>query len=58
MTNEEKEIKLQVAVSVLQGILEAKGGVIAEVVPAVAVAESLRFADEFWNQWEKHFDEK
>ena len=51
MTRE--EIRFQVAVSVIQGVLEAKHGVIGEVVPSVAVAESLRIADEFVKQWFK-----
>lgn len=39
------------AISVIQGVLEAKHGVIGEVVPSLAVAESLRIADEFVKQW-------
>lgn len=54
----ENEIKLQVAISVIQGIIEAKGGVIAEIVPSIAVAESLRFADEFYKQWKNNYGEK
>lgn len=48
-------MKLQVAVSVLQGIIEAKGGVIAEIVPEVAIEESFRFADKFYEMWEKKY---
>ncbi len=44
MTTE--EIKLQAALTSLQGILKSKGGIIGEVVPATAVAESL-FNKEF-----------
>ena len=47
----QEEIRLQVAISVIQGILEAKHGVIGEIVPSLAVAESLRIADEFVKQW-------
>lgn len=49
MTKE--EMRFQVALSCIQGVLEAKHGVIGEVVPAFAVAESLRLADEFVKQW-------
>lgn len=49
------EIRLQAALTSLQGILEAKGGIIGEIVPSAAVAEALRIADEFVKQW---FDEK
>ena len=49
MTRE--EIRLQVAVSALQGVLEAKLGVVGEALPSVAVEESLRIADEFVKQW-------
>lgn len=48
-------MKFQVAVSVLQGIIEAKGGVIAEIVPEVAIEESFRFADKFCEMWEKKY---
>lgn len=47
------EIRFQVATSCIQGVLEAKHGVIGEIVPSVAVAESLRIADEFVRQWSK-----
>lgn len=49
MTRE--EIRLQVAISVIQGVLEAKHGVIGEVVPSVAVAVALRIADAFVEEW-------
>lgn len=55
--NTEEEIKFQVAVSVLQGIIEAKGGIIGEVLPSIAVAESLRFADEFFIQWNEKYNQ-
>lgn len=45
------EMRLQVAVSCIQGVLEAKLGIIGEVAPEVAVKESLRIADEFVRQW-------
>ena len=48
---EAEEIRFQVAVSCLQGVLEAKFGVLGEAAPAIAVAESLRIADEFVKQW-------
>lgn len=50
-----EEIRFQVAVSVLQGVIEAKGGILAEIVPSVAVAESLRFAEEFYKQWSNKY---
>lgn len=53
MTKE--EIRLQVAISCIQGVLEAKHGVIGEVVPALAVEEALRIADEFVKQWEERY---
>ena len=49
MTKE--EIRLQVALSCIQGVLEAKHGFLGEIVPSVAVAESLRIANEFVRQW-------
>ena len=49
MTKE--EVRFQVALSCIQGVLEAKHGFFGEIVPAVAVAESLRIADEFVRQW-------
>ena len=49
MTKE--EIRLQVALSCIQGVLEAKHGFLGEIVPSVAVAESLRTANEFVHQW-------
>ena len=49
MTNE--EMRFQVALSCIQGVLEAKHGIIGEIVPSVAVKESLRIADEFVKQW-------
>ena len=49
MTKE--EVRFQVAVSCIQGIIEAKLGIIGEVAPEVAVKESLRIADEFVKQW-------
>ena len=55
MTKE--EIRLQVAISCIQGILEAKHGIIAEVAPEIAVVESLRIADKFVEQWDKKEEE-
>ena len=52
----QKEMKFQVAVSVLQGIIEAKGGMIAEIVPEIAIEESFRFADKFCEMWEKRYE--
>lgn len=49
-----QEVKFQVALSCIQGILEAKHGILGEIVPSLAVAESLRIADEFVNQWFKN----
>lgn len=49
----QEEIKLQVAISCIQGIIEAKHGIIGEVLPQIAVKESLRIADEFVKQWFK-----
>ena len=49
MTRE--EIRLQVALSCIQGVIEAKHGFIAEILPDVAVAESLRIADCFLKHW-------
>jgi hypothetical protein len=56
MTKE--EIKFQVALSCIQGVLEAKHGIIGEIVPEVAVKESLRIADEFVKQWFKEDKKK
>ncbi len=50
---ERENIKLQVAISVLQGLIEAKGGVIDEALPRLAVKESLRFARTFVEEWDK-----
>lgn len=49
--SKKKEMKFQVAVSCIQGIIEAKLGIIGEIAPEVAVKESLRIADEFVKQW-------
>lgn len=49
MTKE--EVRFQVALSCIQGVLEAKHGIIGEIVPEIAVKESLRIADEFVKQW-------
>lgn len=49
MTRE--EIRLQVALSCIQGVIEAKHGFIAEILPDVAVMESLRIADCFLKHW-------
>ena len=51
MTKE--EIRLQVAISVIQGVIEAKHGVFAEILPDIAVEESLRIADKFVERWFK-----
>lgn len=56
MTRE--QVRFQVAISCIQGILEAKHGFLGEIVPAVAVAESLRIADEFCRQWFNEKDKK
>lgn len=49
MTKE--EVRFQVALSCIQGVLEAKHGIIDGIVPEAAVKESLRIADEFVKQW-------
>lgn len=56
--NSQHEMKFQVAVSLLQGIIEAKGGVIAEIVPEVAIEESFRFADKFCEMWDKRYENR
>jgi hypothetical protein len=48
------EIRLQVAISVIQGVIEAKHGVLAEILPTLAVEESLRIADKFVEEWFKN----
>ena len=55
MTRE--QVRFQVALSCIQGVLEAKHGFLAEIVPSIAVAESLRIADEFVRQWFNDKDE-
>lgn len=54
----QEEIRLQVAISVIQGVLEAKHGVIGEVVPSVAVAIALRIADAFVEEWYRETEEQ
>lgn len=49
MTRE--EVKFQVALSCIQGVLEAKHGVFGEIIPELAVKESLRIAEEFCKEW-------
>lgn len=49
------EMRFQVAVSALQGVLEAKFGIVGEVAPAIAVKESLLIADEFVKQWQEKY---
>ena len=47
------EMKFQVALSCIQGVLEAKHGILGEIAPSLAVKESLRIADEFVKEWFK-----
>ena len=47
------EIRLQVAISCIQGVIEAKHGIIGEALPVIAVKESLRMADKFVEEWFK-----
>lgn len=49
-----EEIRLEAALTCIQGILEAKGGIIGEVDPDIAVKEAFRIADAFV----KHYQEK
>lgn len=51
MTKE--EVRFQVALSCIQGVLEAKHGILGEIVPQIAVKESLRIADAFVEEWFK-----
>ena len=46
-------MRFQVALSCIQGVIEAKHGIIAEVLPDIAVQESLRIADKFVKEWFK-----
>ena len=48
---ETDSMRFQVANSALQGILEAKHGIVGEIVPSLLVADALRIADEFIKQW-------
>lgn len=56
MTKE--EVRFQVAVSCIQGLIEAKLGIIGEVAPEVAVKESLRIADAFVEEWYRETKEQ
>lgn len=49
MTRE--EIRLQAALTALQGIIEAKGGFIGEALPYAAAKEAIRIADAFCETW-------
>ena len=40
-----QELRQQAAISALQGILEARGGVIGEIVPEIVAKEAVRLAD-------------
>lgn len=54
MTKE--QVRFQVAVSVIQGIIEGKHGIIGEVVPAAAVDEAFRIADQFTEKWFEKYE--
>ncbi len=54
MSKDIEDIRIEVAISCIQGVLEAKGGFVGEISPSIAVAESFRIADEFV----KHYQEK
>lgn len=59
MSKDIEDIRIEVAISCIQGILEAKGGIIGEIDPGLAVAESFRIADEFVKHYqEKYIDKK
>lgn len=53
-----EEIRINVAISCIQGVLEAKGGFVGEISPSIAVAESFRIADEFVKQYQKRYIDK
>lgn len=54
MTKE--QVRFQVAVSVIQGIIEGKHGIIGEILPAAAVDEAFRIADEFTKKWFEKYE--
>ena len=53
-----EEIRINVAISCIQGVLEAKGGFVGEISPTIAVAESFRIADEFVKQYQERYIDK
>ena len=48
-----EELWLRVAISCIQGVIEAKGGVIEEALPVIAVESSFRIADEFVKKYKE-----
>lgn len=58
MSYTKEEIRLQVALSCIQGVIEAKHGVIGMIIPQVAVIESLRIADAFVEEWFRGADDQ
>ncbi len=44
-------VRLKAALAALSAIIEAKGGIVGEIAPQLAVGEALRVADVFVKQW-------
>ena len=48
-------LRVKAALTALQGIIEAKGGFIAELDPALAAQEAFRIADKFVEYYLEHY---
>lgn len=58
MSKDIEDIRIEVAISCIQGVLEAKGGFVGEISPSIAVAESFRIADEFVKYYQEKYLDK
>ena len=52
-SNKEKDLWFQVAINALQGILEAKLGILGEIAPALLAEDCFRIADAFMKEYQK-----
>ena len=58
MSKDIEDIRIEAAISCIQGVLEAKGGFVGEISPSIAVAESFRIADEFVKYYQEKYLDK
>lgn len=58
MSKDIEDIRIEVAISCIQGVLEAKGGIIGEIDPGLAVKEAFRIADAFVKHYKENYESK